>query len=172
MHRATLLVVALAGCSGGIVTPGSSELEITTDKTQYTAAYVQGEGTYREFAFTTRVRIENIGTGTTFLELCSPDDRNPIFGVQMLGAAPPHGSGYNPTWACTGHGKAIRIDPGEVRTYTLQVAGPNGWDGRTGEVFGALEGEMRLFFHVGCSMSGPCDTGRASNPFTVVLGDS
>jgi hypothetical protein len=114
--------------------------------------------------------VENTGTGTTLLRLCYPQDQIPMFHVALHGEGPPEGSAFAPIWACVGPDKSIRLDPGEVRFYSLIIQGPNAWDGETGESYGALEGDMEIRLRFGCSIGPGCSSVAASNPFHVAAG--
>ena len=38
------------------------------------------------------------------------------------------------------------MSSGDERVDTLEISGPNAWDGRTGEPFGVLEGRPRNYY--------------------------
>jgi hypothetical protein len=116
----------------------------TTDATGYVAVRIPGQPRYR---FTVITRYENRGVVTLYLGRCFPNSPQPLFGAAL--ATPGTGeSAYATIWACVGHDKQFAIEPGEVRLDTLQVEGPNSFDGRTHEPFGVTEGDFRLYFDV------------------------
>jgi hypothetical protein len=69
-----------------------------------------------------------------------------------------------------GHDQQFEILPGAVRVDTLDVDGPNVFDGRTHEPYGVKEGTFRLYFDVtvarGDGAPAP-DAQRFSNAFVV-----
>ncbi|MGB3544700.1 hypothetical protein [Rubrivirga sp.] len=83
------------------------------------------------------------------------------------------GSAYSGVIMGGGHDRQIAVGAGETRVDTFRLRGPNAWDGRTGEAFGRLEGEMRLvYLPQGCRGDGACrlpDSLAISNVFEVVL---
>jgi hypothetical protein len=148
-------------------------LVVLTDHDAYVARYEGGEGLHRQYGFTLVARSENRGRASVYLARCYPDTPYPIYGVDLVDGEDPRGAAYSGVWACVGHDRQIRIDPGEVRTDTLHLRGPNIFDGRTGEAFGTLVGRMRLWYEPQtCPGDGACRLGRdagASNVFTVEL---
>lgn len=156
--RFTLVPAAalLLGC-GGPILPGTQELAITTDRAAYVAESVGHPDGLAEYEFQLTATVENVGTGTVFLERCRPEDPRPTYAIELLDAPDQWGSAFNPTWGCAGHDAHIRIDPGERLTFTFAIRGPNAWDGHTHESYGALNGEMRL-----------CIANGVSNVFSVV----
>jgi hypothetical protein len=144
-------MILLASC-GNPVIPGDAALVVTTDKTSYVAEQVGLDERYLEYEFQLVATVENVGTGTAILQRCRGDESWPIYGIEMLDAPDPWGTAFDPVgWDCAGHDRHIRLDPGEARQFTYTIRGPNAWDGRTGEAFGALEGEMRLHIADGVS---------------------
>jgi len=172
--RTTVLATALAapGCSG-IFDPDSAVVVLRTDADAYVARYEGGEGSYRQYGFTVVARVENRGGSSVYLARCYPDSRQPIYGVSLVEPGDRWGAAYNAAWACVGHDRQIRLRPGEARTDTLHLRGPNAFDGRTGEPFGSLVGRMQLHYEVQtCRGDGACRLGEdagASNVFTVEL---
>lgn len=118
------------------------------DRTEYTAAYVGGEGQARTYAFTIIARYENPTADTLYISRCLPRDRTPEYGVEAIDDATAE-SAYDPVWACVGHGFPIVVAPHAARVDTLRIEGPNVFDGKTIEPLGNLEGEFRLIYTVG-----------------------
>ena len=117
----------------------------TTDATGYVAGRLPGQPP--RYRFTVISRFHNRGAATLYLGRCYPNSPRPLFGVTLAAPAPEE-SAYDGIWACTGHDKQFAIRPGEVRIDTLQVEGPNAFDGITNEPFGVTEGDFRLYFDV------------------------
>lgn len=162
---AACLPTDACGCS--LVPPAS----IDTDRLEYTAVYLEGEGAYRVYGFPVVARFTNWTGAPLYLDRCRPDDPRPMFGVRLASGAPGLQSGYDPAWACVGHESPIVVRAGETRTDTLLVRGPNGWDGRTSQPLGVLEGEFQLVYGVrtcrsetGCPLA---DENSRSSPFRV-----
>jgi hypothetical protein len=170
-----VLAAAGVGCSdpNGVVGPVRDNAQFQTDTTIYFARYVRGEGTDRQFGFTLLSRFMNATQDTLYLARCFPDSAYPVYGIEMANPPDRWGAAYNAAWACVGHESPIIVLPGATRVDTLQITGPNAWDGPTKQPFGALEGQFRLHFRfqycrreVGCNA--PAELGR-SNWFQVVL---
>ncbi len=166
-----LLMVAALGCED-VTGPERGAEPIQTDALHYLASYVNGEGTYRQYGFTVVAVFRNTTDQTLYLGRCFPDSPGPLYGVTLADGSGGE-VGYNPGWACVGHDRQFAIAPGEARTDTLQVEGPNSWDGHTGQAFGQLEGRFRLFYEAQtCPGDGACslpyDYAR-SNAFDVSL---
>lgn len=162
------LAFALAACApASDPAPGpaghSAELSLRTDRAAYEARYVEGEGNHRRFGFRLVARFENRTGAAVFLDRCEPNSPRPIYSVEATDPARRGGFGYSPVWACAAHNRPIVVPPGAVRVDTLRIAGPNAWDGRTGERLGPMDGEFRLVYQ-----SGPRALVR-SKAFTVRL---
>jgi hypothetical protein len=183
-RRATLVALCLSGL--GIIAcgdptepeslydgPPTSGEALLTDRVLYTAVHRDGEGTYRRYEFTVVARFTNHATTTVYLQRCYPDSPTPIYGVTMAEEREGTTSGWGLPWACVGHDRPFEVRPGETRTDTLHVIGPNAFSGPTGEPTGTLVGRMRLRYEVRtCRDGGDCllrdGTGR-SNVFEVRL---
>jgi len=172
MVAATLTASACTGFFG----PDREAVVLRTAHTSYVARYEGSEGLHRQYGFTLVARIENRGGTAVYLARCYPDTPYPIYGVELVDGEDPVGAAYSRVWACVGHDRQIRVDPGEVRTDTLHIRGPNTFDGRTGQPFGSLVGRMRLRYEVQtCPGDGACRVGGgagASNVFTITLAPS
>ena len=173
MHRTSCLaaLLALAGCAS-ILDPPGEDTALVTDQASYVARYQRGEGSYRQYGFTLVASFQNRTGGPVYLERCYPDTPVPTFGVELVGGvgwAPE--SGFDPVWACVGHGSQIVVRPGDTRVDTLRIHGPNSWDGRTGAPGGSLEGSFRLVYPAGtCRDVVRCPLpreARSSNAFEV-----
>lgn len=139
----------------------------TTDATGYVAARIPGEDRYR---FTVISRFQNRGSATLYLGRCFPDSPQPLFSADL--AAPgAQESAYSSFFSCVGHDQQFAIPPGAVRFDTLQVAGPNAFDGRTHAPIGVTSGDFRLFFDVrlapGDGAPSAPDSLQRSNAFRV-----
>jgi hypothetical protein len=146
-------------------------LTLQTDRLAYTAALVQGVGPYRTFGFRLVARFTNDLVRPVYLKRCYPDWPSPIYGISAADAD--QEAAYNPVWACVGHDRPIVVQPGETRTDTLEVRGPNAWDGYTNAPLGTLGGRFQLSYEVGtCRSVHDCPVAgrvRASNEFEVYL---
>ena len=170
------LVFAMVACSDSSAPDstldflaGRPEGALRTDQSSYTAVSISGEPPVGgRYAFQVIATFENRLPRTLYLARCYPDSRLPVFGVVM---EPDGGSAFDQVWACVGHDQQIAVRPGETRTDTLYIQGPNGWDGRTGVPFGLLEGRMRIqYYPQSCRGDGECRVGAfVSAPFTVQL---
>lgn len=167
------VALALAGClptdaCGCTLVP---PVALTTDRTEYTATPLEGEGDYRVYGFRVVARFTNWSGAPVYLDRCHPRDPRPMFGVRLRTGAPGLQSGYDPAWACVGHDDPIVVRPGATRTDTLLIRGPNAWDGSTAQPLGVLEGEFQLTYtartcrsDTGCELP---DGMSASSPFRV-----
>lgn len=175
----------LAGCAGGpepggvqpepqpaeeVRAPLPSNGSLQSDRDTYTVN-CQGEGYGKTCTFTLVMTYTNRTDATVYFDHCDIDSTYPIYFVRGLTQAE---SAYAGAWGCTGHDRLLEVLPGEKRVDTLQISGPNAWDGRTGEPFGALEGRLQLLYET-YTCAGelePCDLPRetaTSNVFTVAL---
>ena len=149
LSEATLGLSAASLLSCGIFTVPSGDFgpvpdgAFTTDATSYVAVGIP-RGRYR---FTVISRFENRGAATLYLGRCYPNSPHPLFGVE-LATPTSQKSAYSGIFACVGHDKQFAIQPGVVRIDTLQVQGPNAFDGHTHEPLGVTNGEFRLYFDV------------------------
>lgn len=174
-------LAAVAACSDPLapdssagILSGRGGVVLTTDSSDYTAAYLGGDGPYRRHGFRVVARFENHTLRTLFLARCFPDTPGPIFGIRVDDVGIAWGSAYSPVWACVGHENQIAVPPLQSRTDTLFIQGPTGFDGRTGQYFGTLTGRMRLAYEVQtCRGDGECrlEGAGVSQPFTVELAD-
>ena len=124
---------------------------ITTDATDYVARPLGGFGRRQRYHFFVISRFENRGSQSVYLGRCLPDSDEPLFTLVIADSTatdPRSGSAYSTVWGCVGHDRQFEIRSGAVRIDTLEVQGPNSFDGRTGEPFGRLEGKLRLYFVV------------------------
>lgn len=167
---ATGAIAVLASCDNTLSST-QALVSVTTDKQEYLATHIDGEGAAARYEFRVITRTENRSPGPIYLARCPPESPVPIYGVQVVGDGPASSSAYNRTWACVGHSEQIRLGPGEVRIDTLDITGPNSIDHRTQQPLGSFEGDMRIVFGVQtCPGDGACLAPRgagASNVITV-----
>ena len=115
---------------------------------------MKGKGEACSYGFTLIARYENRSADSLYLDRCGPGDRTPMFGVEAVTDST-QDAAYDRVWACTGHDFPIVVAPHAVRLDTLQIEGPNEYDGKTNAPLGVFEGEFRLIYTVG-----PCWLGR------------
>ena len=183
---AALTALAMIGCSGSaaLAPDGSATLGLdgrpdgsfTTDSAVYTARHIQdlwpGVPIY---GFTLVTRYTNPTQAPVFLWRCYPDSPSPMYSVVAPSGGSSTGIAYNAAWACVGHDRPIRVDPGATRTDTIHVRGPNGFDGITHRPIDPIvEGTFRLQFVLqSCRTEGDCPISNEalsrSNEFTVRL---
>jgi len=98
----------------------------TTDAPGCVAYSLPGE----PFRYRFRIisRFENRGTSTLYLGRCYPNSPQPLFTVE---SATNVASGYAISWACVGPDRQFAIRSGEVRIDTLEIEGPNAFQGGT-----------------------------------------
>jgi hypothetical protein len=167
-----LCAVALIGCndSSGLTDLGPvPDGTFTTDATGYVAVRIEGAGSLSRYRFRVVTRFENRTAASLFLGRCFPDTREPLFSVVRAYASDPE-SGYQQIWACVGHDRQFEVRPGEVRTDTLRVEGPNTFDGITQKPLGVTEGRFRLYYDVRSARGDgapPVAELRLSNEFVV-----
>ena len=147
------LTVLACGTSGQLPAnhPATRDHTLTTDATAYVARPMEGLGRRQRYHFVLISRFENRGSKSLYLGRCLPDSDEPLFTVvngDSTATDRRSGSAYSTVWGCVGHDRQFEIRPGAVRIDTLEVQGPNSFDGRTGEAFGRLEGKLRLYFVV------------------------
>jgi hypothetical protein len=148
---------------------GAPHAAFTTDATTYLARRSDRGVTVR-YTFDVISRFENRGPVTLYLGRCRPDSPKPLFTVALVEPAGVR-SGYASAWPCVGHDRQFEIRPGDVRTDTLHVIGPNMFDGRTRQPMGVTEGNFHLYFDVrlapGDGAKAAPDDERYSNTFVV-----
>jgi len=152
----TLTAMVLAGCASAplpaesapqpqtpaeVHSPLPSNGSLKTDRSTYTAS-CRGEGYYKRCHFTLVMTYTNQTDATIYFDHCYPDDTYPIYFIRGLTRQE---SAYSGVWGCTGHDRSVKVLPGEKRVATLEISGPNAWDGRTGEPFGVLEGRLQVY---------------------------
>jgi hypothetical protein len=116
-------------------------------------------------------RLTNRSSQTVYLERCYPDWSYPIYGVETVGSD--QDAAYDPAWGCVGHDHPIVVTAGETRTDSLQLTGPNMWDGHTHIPLGTLIGRFRLSYPLRmCPGEDDCSLSQvsvSSNDFEVRL---
>lgn len=150
---------------------------LTTDKAAYVAPQMHGDGAlvHTRYHFRLVSRFENRSKQPIYLHRCFRNSEQPLFSVVNVDSASvgdwKNEPAYAQPWACVGHDRQFEILPGEVRIDTLEVEGPNSFNGRTGEPHGRVEGTFRLYFeaHTGRDERSQWIPyrNRVSNPFTV-----
>lgn len=138
---------------------------------------MHGEGAlvHTRYHFTLVSRFENRSQKAIYLGRCFPDSKQPLFSVVNADSASSgdfkNEPAYGQVWACVGHDRQFEILPGQVRVDTLDVEGPNGFNGITGEPHGHVEGTFRLYFEARTKRDERSSSipyrNRVSNPFTV-----
>lgn len=168
---AALSVIILFAACSPLTESDDKPLKMVTDHQVYTATQVGGPIPFRSYSFRAIVKTTNRGDEEIYLARCSPQSREPIYGVEHLEPIDEWGSAYNPAWACVGHDNQFELQPGDTRTDTILLTGPNAANGITKEPYGRLDGIMRISYEVqGCRGDGACQGGRVhSNPFRVRL---
>lgn len=134
---------------------------LTTDRATYVAVGDSNRVTYRRWHFAVIATLTNRSDLTLYIGTC------PRYGFGPYGA----GSAYAASWACVGGLPGIAVAPHAVRVDTLQISGPNSWDGHTGVAFGVTSGTLALSYGLAtCSDVEECHAGTlgaTSAPFTV-----
>jgi len=138
-----VLAVPLVARSSLTQTPPSLQV----DQTEYRAACVRGKGGACTYTFKLVARYHNPTADTLYINRCLPSDPTPEYGVEAV-ADSAEDAAYDPMWACVGHDFPVVVAPHATRIDTLQIEGPNSWDGKTNAPFGVFEGEFRLIYKV------------------------
>ena len=150
-----VLFLASVGCESS-TSPLSDSLRdlgpvpddaFTTDATGYVAREFERLWGQPRYRFTVVSRFVNRGPLPLFLGRCYPDSTKPTFSVVLADMSPTE-SAYSGAWACVGHDRQFVVAPGSVRVDTVEVQGPNMFDGMTHRPFGITEGAFRLYFDV------------------------
>lgn len=178
---AAFCLASSTGCAGARspAKPESSckNCTLSTDALSYVATPIVGEGAlvHKRYHFTLISRFENRSRESVFLATCNPDSKEPLFTVVGVDSATAFDSATEPAyatvWGCVGHDRQIEVGPGLVRIDTLEIQGPNSFNGHTGEPHGKTEGTFRLYFEArrGRGERAPWIpyADRVSNPFRV-----
>ena len=169
----TLAAVAQGAClsTSPSTTRAATARYLTTDSSAYVARIRDQIWNQPRYEFSVIATYRNLGSKPLYLGRCFPNSPVPMYGVSRADGARGPKSGYDPVWACVGHNRQFRLNPGEQRVDTLRIVGPNGFDHFTHQPSGPVEGEFRLYYYVdGCTGSNPCpvaDAIRTSNTFRV-----
>lgn len=175
MGLGTLGCFVLLGSCGGATDPLRNlgpvpDGVFMTDATSYVAHRILVSGSIKRYRFTVITRYTNRGAASLMLGRCFPTSPQPMFTV--VHTDPAVQSGYEYVWGCVGHDKHFEIPPGAVRVDTLQVEGPNVFDGITHEAIGVTSGRFRLYFSVGSTAGDGAPTPvHVSNEFLVSTAD-
>lgn len=133
---------------------------LRTDSLAYSAIHKHGEGSFRTYGFRAIVRFTNRKQVPLYLANCFPTDPTPMYGVSLVDAgsdADSWGSIFNRAWGCVGHNQQLQVLPGATRTDTLDLRGPNAFDGATSRPFGTFDGRVRIGYLVQtCRGDGAC----------------
>lgn len=157
---------------------GSFEAQQTpslqVDQTQYRATCLQGRGDSCRYAFTLVAQFRNITRDTFYIGRCMPRDPKPRYGIEYVTDST-QDAAYDRVWACVGGVAPIIVAPNATRTDTLEIEGPNAFDGKTHAPLGVLEGDFRLIYTAGLCGPGQHDCGapseeQRSQVFRVHLG--
>lgn len=140
---------------------------LTTDRADYVAVGDTGQVVERAWHFTIIATLTNRSNQTLYIGRCGTSPI-PAFAFGAYSA----GSAYEAPSACPGGGiGGIALAPHSVRIDTLHIAGPNGFDGRTHEGYGATSGTLALSYGLAtCPDVEGCHAGTfaaVSAPFTV-----
>ena len=161
------LGMAIACSASALVGPEGLQVAImdgdgralTTDSAAYRARRVQQlwPGVF-VYGFTVIARYTNPTDAPVYLWTCGPDSRPPLYSVVAEGQRTSTGVAYNAAWACVGHDRPIRVEPGQTRVDTIAVRGPNAFDGITHRpIDPILEGRFQLMYAVqSCRTEGDC----------------
>ncbi|MGB3544836.1 hypothetical protein [Rubrivirga sp.] len=124
------------------------------------------------YAFTVVARYTNATADTVYLAPSRPS-LAPVYQVRAVHSDPAAqaGSAYQPIARNENYGRYLPVAPGETRTDTLHLEGPQR-DPRTGTVLGLMQGRMVVVYPASMcrSRDRSCwlpDTAVVSNPFDV-----
>lgn len=180
--RSTIATVLLStgaflatGCDNGVpqivtASPDGPEFTgpaptLTTDQSAYVAVGDSGIVYDRLWHFTVIATLRNDSDQRLYIDGCGGP--RPVYGFDSYSA----GSAYAPVYGCSGSGVGIAVLPHATRIDTLQIVGPNSFDGHTGVGFGSLSGTLALSYALAtCTDVGACHAGTIaaiSAPFIV-----
>ena len=142
---ATVLVLAVPLVARSALAQASPSLQV--DQTEYRAACVPGKGGACTYIFKLVARYHNPTADTLYISRCMPSDPTPEYGIVPV-ADSTEDAAYDPIWACVGHDRPVVVAPHATRLDTLQIEGPNSWDGKTNAPLGVFEGEFKLIYKV------------------------
>jgi hypothetical protein len=138
-----LLAAAAAGCSELPIVPVDPfPGAFTVDSATYTAQPIGTE----QVGFRLVARYHNPTNAPIYLDRCSPTAPHPLFAVNLQSTSFTTESGYNMGFACVGHDQPIVVGPGETRTDTLRITGPNVFDNASQHFLGAVAGTFSLSY--------------------------
>src|SRR5207248_4714557 len=151
---ASLLLAAVCGERNlGPVPDGP----FTTDSTGYVAVGTKGKQS-TSYRFTVISRLQNRGSVPLYIDRCRPDSRQPLYSVGLAANADTaryrrhrsanDESAYMAIGACVGTDNPFEILPGEARIDTVEVRGPNEFDGHTMKPIGTTSGRFQMVVRV------------------------
>ena len=166
----------MAGCNAARPAgPAPTDPFLRTDRRAYVAHPIREGGRLQQYGFTVVARFTNPTADTVFLAREFPRGPHPVYSVDPVRRRDLWGSAYNFARPSVGYDHEIAVPPGATRVDTLRLGGPNGFDGRTGEGFGQLEGLVRLSYELyACRRFAACPRPYASatsDAFEVRVGD-
>lgn len=148
----TLVILWLTSSGQPCRAQAPSPLEV--DGKEYRATCRRARGGVCSYGFTLVARYENRTADSLYVSYCPPRHRTPRYSIPLVNDTT-NDSGYDRAWRCVGHKSPIVIAPHATRVDTLEIEGPNVFDGHTMVPQGKLEGDFRLVYEVGtCSSDG------------------
>ena len=172
----TGVIAALAlACASSEDSAESPEIVVSlqTDRSAYTAVYLNGAGARARYGFAVNASFENSGNVPVYIARCTPTSPRPSYHVIPADASPGASSAFAPDLRCGAHDEQLEVPAGESRKDELFLVGPNAWTD-SGAVRGSLTGRMQLAYHVQtcrgaakCALPGTV----TSSPFTVTIGE-
>ena len=117
------------------------------DRSEYSATCIRGKSNTCSYAFTLVATYENRTPDTLYVSRCYPTDPTPMYDIEVADDTT-EDAAYAPMWACVGHDSPIVIAPHAARVDTLQIEGPNSFNGKTNAPIGKFEGGFRLLYKV------------------------
>lgn len=127
---------------------------LRTDSTTYTAIAVG----FSQVEVRLLTTYRNPSDTAIAMDRCTPKTPYPTYFVDLVAPKSSEGAGYNPGWACVGHDSPIVVGPGAIRTDTITLHGPAGFDPKANKYLGVIEGRFRINYG-----------GQYSNEFTIKL---
>jgi hypothetical protein len=165
------LAAAVAACApAGPTGPSAAELELRTEREAYVAERLGDNGVQVTYRVSVVTVLENRGQTRVSIARCNPDSPHPLYGVGLVDAPAGARAAYGGVWACVGHDRPIRLDPGQSRTDTLRLLGSQRRGTGPGEPVDIVAGEMRVRYFLEDCRGGGCGVPVGtvdSNVFTV-----
>lgn len=142
---------------------------LTTDASSYVALPAGQVYSTTIYELTVVTTFHNPTESPVDFGRCNPSSTGTTFNV--IRVSPGAAAAYEPMWACVGGVPPIVVAPHAMWVDTVNLRGPNAFDGHTHAPYGLPAGVFRLEYFPVCEVACTLpDSSGFSNAFDVTLG--